>query len=156
MKVVVCPSCGARLPDTEAASGWCETCGKRVPRYALSGTFDYPREGAAPAPEEAAVPPSPPAAQGPGPSAPAASVAAPAPPDPDAPAFVPGILFTDRRKGTITVGCECGQAFEADPSLLHRAARCRHCGAYILVAYPELGPPLKDPLRTLRRILRGF
>src|SRR5205823_2283041 len=35
MSVVACPSCDARLQPHEIAEGWCETCGKKIPAWAL-------------------------------------------------------------------------------------------------------------------------
>jgi hypothetical protein len=31
METLHCPFCDANLPSTEAADGWCETCGKKLP-----------------------------------------------------------------------------------------------------------------------------
>src|SRR5262249_14032739 len=45
----VCPYCEARLPPEEVAAGWCETCGKKIPRFALSGSFGDPAGAAPPA-----------------------------------------------------------------------------------------------------------
>jgi hypothetical protein len=33
---VVCPTCRATIPPREVAEGWCESCGKRIPQFALS------------------------------------------------------------------------------------------------------------------------
>src|SRR4051812_1082580 len=41
MRVYICPTCEHRLTPEEVADGWCDTCGKRIPRYVLSGTFDF-------------------------------------------------------------------------------------------------------------------
>jgi hypothetical protein len=35
MSQIQCPYCHAALPSQELASGWCETCGKRIPEYDL-------------------------------------------------------------------------------------------------------------------------
>ena len=37
MKSVTCPNCRAVLPPQEIADGWCESCGKRLPPFVLSG-----------------------------------------------------------------------------------------------------------------------
>lgn len=33
---VVCPFCRVTIPPPEVAEGWCESCGKRIPQFALS------------------------------------------------------------------------------------------------------------------------
>ncbi len=46
MRAIICPTCEARLAPEEVAEGWCETCGKKIPRYAVSGAYDPgPRAG---------------------------------------------------------------------------------------------------------------
>ena len=38
MAQVKCPYCDATLPAQEIANGWCENCGKKIPRFALEGS----------------------------------------------------------------------------------------------------------------------
>ena len=38
MTTIHCPTCNAALPQKELADGWCETCGKKIPPFLLSGS----------------------------------------------------------------------------------------------------------------------
>lgn len=33
MGATKCPNCRAALPQSELASGWCESCGKKIPHF---------------------------------------------------------------------------------------------------------------------------
>ncbi len=49
MHPLQCPSCSVALTRQEAADGWCETCGKRLPpSRAVAATAPHPRLRAAP------------------------------------------------------------------------------------------------------------
>src|SRR3954468_890845 len=38
MAAITCPNCKATMPAEEAAAGWCEACGKKLPPFALRPT----------------------------------------------------------------------------------------------------------------------
>ncbi len=45
MRELICPNCDTRLAPGEVAGGWCETCGKKIPRYVTSGALDVAPRG---------------------------------------------------------------------------------------------------------------
>jgi hypothetical protein len=57
MKAVCCPYCNTKLPPEEITGGWCETCGKQIPRYVLSEASTKIPSGAGPSEQKGILPP---------------------------------------------------------------------------------------------------